>query len=62
MRLLTAHRILIVAAVLCFAFYAAWELRGFARGAGGGALGRSLGAALAAVAFALYYRKIRTWR
>jgi hypothetical protein len=60
MTLLTAHRILIGAAVLFFAFYAGWEIAG-ARGAGGGASGllRGASAVAAAIAFGVYFRTLR---
>ena len=43
MTLLTAHRILIGAAIAFFAFYAVWEFAG-GRGTGGGPLGVARGA------------------
>ena len=55
MTLLTAHRILIGAAVVFFAFYALWEFTG-ARGTGGGPGGIARGGVslLAAVALGIY--------
>ena len=60
MTLLTAHRILIVAAIAFFAFYALWEYSG-ARGTGGGAGGMARGTAslLAAGGLGFYYRTLR---
>lgn len=60
MTLLTAHKILILTAVLFFAFYGSWELSSFsATGAPGAAL-RSLLAFLVTIGFALYLRAIWT--
>jgi lipopolysaccharide export LptBFGC system permease protein LptF len=56
MKLLTAHRILIGAAILFFVFYSLWEFSG-ARGTGGGPWGtaRAVIALLAAGAFGAYF-------
>lgn len=54
MRLTTAHKILISAAVLFFAGYALWELRRYAQLADSGALWRSAGALLGAIGLGIY--------
>lgn len=60
MTLLTAHRILIAAAIAFFAFYALWEFSG-ARGTGGGLGGLARGAAslLAAGVLGVYFLTLR---
>lgn len=61
MRLITAHRVLIGAAIAFFVFYAGRKLWAFAGGAGGGALVQSLVSAAVAVGFVLYYRTLKRW-
>ena len=56
MRLTTAHKILISAAVLFFAGYALWELRRYSQLADGGALWRSAAALLGAIGLGVYLR------
>ena len=56
MRLTTAHKILIAAAVLFFAGYALWEFRRYVQTADGGALWRSAGAMLGAIGLGVYLR------
>ena len=60
MTLLTAHRILIGAAIAFFAFYALWEFTG-ARGTGGGPGGMARGAAslLAAGGLGAYFLTLK---
>jgi hypothetical protein len=53
---ITAHKILISAAVLFFFGYALWELRQYVRFGEVGALLRSAGSLLGAVGFAVYLR------
>ncbi|HXG17436.1 MAG TPA: hypothetical protein VNK50_14405 [Calidithermus sp.] len=61
MRLITAHRILIGAAIAFFLFYALFQARR-ALGAGGTASGvQALLSAVVVVALALYYRSLRGW-
>lgn len=61
MRLITAHRILILAAIAFFAFYALLLLRKY-MGAGGTALGvQSAVSALVAVGLVAYYRTLKGW-
>lgn len=57
MTLMTAHRILIAAAIVFFFGYAVWEVR-HAHGAGSWALVRSGVAVVVAVAFVLYFRSL----
>jgi len=56
MTLLTAHRILIGAAIAFFAFYAVWEFTG-ARGTGGGpgGMARGISSLLAAGGLGFYF-------
>ena len=61
MKLITAHRILIVAGIAFFIFYALFQARLFmARGAGG-ALVQAIVAAVIVIGLALYYRSLRQW-
>jgi hypothetical protein len=57
MRLMTAHRILIAAAVLLFLGYAAWEAVGIPSGRGNSV--RAFLSAVGAVALAVYFRGLR---
>jgi hypothetical protein len=60
-RLITAHRILIGAAIAFFLFYAAFQGRR-ALGAGGTAAGvQAVVSVLIAVALVAYYRSLRGW-
>jgi hypothetical protein len=62
-RLTTAHKILIAAAVIFFAGYALWELRRYLQLADTGALLRSAASLLGAVGLAVYLRSfIRSLR
>lgn len=56
MSVTTAHKILILTAVLFFFGYALWELRQYARLGEVGALLRSAGALVGAVGFGVYLR------
>ena len=60
MTLLTAHRILIGAAIVFFAFYALWEFTG-ARGTGGGPWGTARGTVslLATAALGIYFLTLK---
>jgi hypothetical protein len=59
MSLVTAHRILIAAAIAFFVFYGLWEIVGF-RGSGEtGALLRGAAGLLVAGAFAAYFPTIK---
>lgn len=61
MRLITAHRILIGAAIAFFIFYALYQFRR-ALGVGGTpALVQAVVAAGVAVGLAFYYRSLRGW-
>jgi hypothetical protein len=59
MSLITAHRILIVAAIAMFAVYAAVELRGYSTSGEAGALFRAALSAMAVVGWALYLRTVK---
>ncbi|MGH7277782.1 MAG: hypothetical protein ACREJG_03755 [Candidatus Rokuibacteriota bacterium] len=62
MKLITAHRILIVAGIVFFLFYAARQLWAFLGAGGPGALVQSGAAAAVAVGFIVYYRTLsRRW-
>jgi hypothetical protein len=54
--LTTAHKILILVAVLFFFGYALWELRQYVRLGDGGALWRGVGSLLGAIGFGVYLR------
>ena len=56
MSIITAHKILIVTAILFFLFYAAWEIRGLAGPGGAWALLRGIIALVAALALWIYLR------
>jgi hypothetical protein len=61
-KLITAHRILIVAGIVFFFFYAARQLWFFLGAGGPGALVQSLVAVTVAVGFVVYYRTLsRRW-
>jgi zinc transporter ZupT len=60
-RLITAHRILIGAAIAFFLFYAAFQGRR-AIGPGGASAGvQAVVSAMVAVALVAYYRSLRRW-
>jgi hypothetical protein len=60
-RLITAHRILIGAAIAFFLFYAAFQVRR-ALGVGGAAAGvQALVSAAIALGLVAYYRSLRRW-
>ena len=58
MRLITAHRVLIVAGIAFFLFYALVEARLWLRTGSGAALAQAVFAPLIAFGFALYYRSL----
>ena len=60
MRLITAHRILIGAAVAFFVFYAARSLWAYEGGAGTGPLVQAVVAIAVAVGLIAYYRSLRS--
>ncbi len=60
MRLLTAHRILIGAAILFFVFYGLWVFAGAAAAQGRGSLWHGVAGLAAAVALGLYFATL--WR
>jgi hypothetical protein len=57
-RLITAHRILIVAGIAFFLFYALVEARAWLRTGSGAALAQAIVAPLVACGFAVYYRSL----
>ena len=61
MRLITAHRILIGAAIAFFVFFAAVELRQYARAPGPLPLVEAVVSAAVAVGLILYYRTLSRW-
>jgi len=60
-RLITAHRILISAGIAFFLFYAVFQLRLYARGAGTAPLVQAAVAVGVAVGFVVYYRTLKRW-
>ena len=61
MRLITAHRILIGAAIVFFAFFAVVQLRVYLRAPGAAPLVEAIVSALVAVGLIVYYRTLRGW-
>jgi cell division protein FtsW (lipid II flippase) len=61
MRLLTAHRILIIAAVVFFVFFAFWEYRNFRQTDNVWAVLRAALYLLVAVGFGVYFKKLKRW-
>jgi hypothetical protein len=60
-KLITAHRILIGAAIAFFVFYAIRTLWAFTAGGGPGALVQSVAAVAVCVGLVVYYRTLRHW-
>jgi hypothetical protein len=60
-RLITAHRILIGAAIAFFIFYALWQLRRASEVGGAPALVQAVIAGGVAVGLVVYYRSLRGW-
>jgi len=60
-RLITAHRILIGAAIAFFLFYAAWRLRRYAGDGAPVELVQAAASALVAAGLVAYYRTLRRW-
>jgi hypothetical protein len=58
MRLITAHRILIVAGIAFFLLYALIEARAYVRTGSAGALAQAVVAPLISLGFWLYYRSL----
>ena len=61
MKLITAHRILIGAAIAFFVFFAAVELRAYVRAPGPAPLVEAVVSAAVAVGLVLYYRTLSRW-
>ena len=61
MRLITAHRILIGAAIAFFVFFAAVEARQYVRAPGAGPLVEAVVSLVVAVGLVLYYRTLSRW-
>ena len=61
MRLITAHRILIGAAIAFFVFFAAIALRQYLRAAGTAPLVEAVVSVAVAVGLVLYYRTLSRW-
>ena len=61
MRLITAHRILIAAGIVFFAFYAGLRLRHYLGQGGTGDLLQSIVSLAVTVMLVLYYRTLRRW-
>ena len=58
MRLITAHRVLIIAGIAFFLFYALIEARLWMRTGSRVALAQAIAAPLVALGFAVYYRSL----
>lgn len=58
MRLITAHRILIIAGIVFFLFYALVEARDYVRTGSSAALAQAIVSPLIAVGFWLYFRSL----
>lgn len=58
MRLITAHRVLIIAGIAFFLLYAMIETRLWMRTGSGAALAQAIAAPLIAAGFVLYYRSL----
>ena len=58
MRLITAHRVLIIAGIVFFLLYAMIETRAWLRTGSGAALAQAVTAPLVAAGFVLYYRSL----
>lgn len=61
MRLITAHRILIGAAIAFFLFYAGWRLRRWGVAGRPADLVQAAVSTVVAVALVAYYRTLRGW-
>jgi hypothetical protein len=61
MRLITAHRILIGAAIAFFVFFALVQLRQFARAPGAAPLVEAVVSTVVALGLVLYYRTLSRW-
>lgn len=61
MRLLTAHRILISAAVAFFSFFALWELNRYLEAGSAWSVARAVLYLGVAAAFAVYLKLLRRW-
>ncbi len=61
MRLITAHRILILAAIAFFLFYAIFLARRYIDAGGAGFLVQCAISALVAVGLIAYYRTLKRW-
>lgn len=61
MKLITAHRILIGAAIAFFVFFALVQFRLFARAPGAAPLVEAVVSAVVAVGLVLYYRTLSRW-
>jgi len=58
MRLITVHRILIIAGIAFFLLYALIEARAYARTGSGAALAQAIVSPLVSLGFWLYYRSL----
>jgi hypothetical protein len=60
-RLLAAHKVLIAAAAIFFAFFAFWEYRNYLRTDNGWAAFRAGLYILVAIGFSVYFKKVKQW-
>jgi hypothetical protein len=61
MKLITAHRILITAAVVFFLFFAIWELRSYLDKGSAWAAARSILYLVVAIGFGIYLKSLKRW-
>jgi hypothetical protein len=61
MKLITAHRILIGAAIAFFVFFAAFELKQYTRAPGAAPLVEAVISIVVAIGLVLYYRTLSRW-
>ncbi|HEX9786800.1 MAG TPA: hypothetical protein VGB09_02185 [Candidatus Binatia bacterium] len=61
MRLITAHKILIVSATVFFAFFALWELRHYSNNGDPWAASRGVLYFLVALGFGIYLKNLKRW-
>ena len=61
MKLITAHRILIGAAIVFFVFFAAIQLRLYVRTTGAAPLIEAVVSVVVAIGLVLYYRTLSRW-
>jgi cell division protein FtsW (lipid II flippase) len=61
MKLITAHKVLIVSATIFFVFFAAWELNRYSNSDDIWAMARSALYLLVALGFGIYLKNLKRW-